>query len=126
MADAPLVLIVDDSPIQCKIYAKVLKNMGCQVILGENGRQGVELALQHHPALILMDISMPEMDGLSAVRELRTHAEMVHLPILALTASTEPDELEQAYQAGYNDILNKSSDQGAAVAKIQQWLLVGG
>ncbi len=122
MANPPLILIVDDSPIQCKIFANTLKVNGFQVVIGENGRQGVDLALAHHPDLILMDISMPEMDGLSATRELRTHAEMVEVPILALTATTDPDDLEKARQAGYTDSVNKSMDRTEFVAKVRAWL----
>jgi len=117
-----LILLVDDSPIQCKIYAGVLKSNGYQVVVGTNGRQGMELALEHHPDLILMDIAMPEMDGLSAVRELRTYPEMVDVPILALTGTTDPDELEQARQAGYNDALDKSDDRAVFLERVRQWL----
>jgi len=122
MANPPLILIVDDSPIQCKIFANTLKVNGFQVVIGENGRQGVDLALAHHPDLILMDISMPEMDGLSATRELRTHAEMAEVPILALTATTDPDDLEKARQAGYTGSVNKSMDRTEFVAKVRAWL----
>src|SRR5512143_2163072 len=103
MAESALILVVDDSPIQCKIYASALKAIGYRVLTGENGRQGVALALEHHPDLILMDISMPEMDGISAVQELRAHPEMAQVPILALTATTDADELEKALRAGYTD-----------------------
>jgi CheY-like chemotaxis protein len=122
MANPPLILIVDDSAIQCKIYAGALKAGGYRVLTGENGRQGVELALQHHPDLILMDIAMPEMDGLSATQELRAYPEMAQVPILALTATTDPDDLERAYQAGYNDAVNKSEDRALVLEKIRRWL----
>jgi CheY-like chemotaxis protein len=122
MANPPLILIVDDSPIQCKIYASALKASGYRVLTGENGRQGVELALQHQPDLILMDIAMPEMDGLSATQELRAYPEMAQVPILALTATTDPDDLERAYQAGYNDAVNKSEDRALVLEKVRQWL----
>lgn len=117
-----LILLVDDSPIQCKIYAGVLKANGYQVVVGANGRQGMELALEHHPDLILMDIAMPEMDGLTAVRELRTYPEMAEVPILALTATTDPEELEQARQAGYSDALDKSDDRAVFLERVRQWL----
>lgn len=122
MANAPLVLIVDDSPIQCKIFAGILKANGYEVLVGENGRQGVDLALQHSPKLILMDISMPVMDGFAAVRELRTHPEMAQVPIVALTATTDPGDLEKARQAGYTDSVNKSGDRALFLEKVRQWL----
>lgn len=122
MATPALILVVDDSSIQCKIYASALKATGYRVLVGENGRQGVDLALEHHPDLILMDISMPEMDGISAVRELRTHPEMAQVPILALTATTDSDELEKALQAGYTDSVNKSEDRASVLEKVRQQL----
>ncbi len=117
-----LILVVDDSAIQRKIYAAALKAGGYDVIVGENGRQGVEMALDYQPDLILMDISMPEMDGLAAVRELRQYAEMDHTPILALTATTDPDDLENAYQSGYNDVVDKSFNREVLLDTINAWL----
>jgi CheY-like chemotaxis protein len=122
MANPALILVVDDSPIQCKIYASALKATGYRVLIGENGRQGVDLALEHHPDLILMDISMPEMDGINAVRELRAHPEMAQVPILALTATTDSDELEKAFQAGYTGSVNKSEDRASVLEKVRQQL----
>jgi CheY-like chemotaxis protein len=122
MATPPLILVVDDSPIQCKIYAGALKAAGYRVLIGENGRQGVDLALEHQPDLILMDLSMPELDGIGAVRELRTYPAMAQVPILALTATTDSDELEKALQAGYTDAVNKSEDRASVLEKIRQQL----
>ncbi len=122
MANPPLILLVDDSAIQCKLYAALLKAGGYRVLIGENGLQGIELALEHNPDLILMDISMPEMDGLTATRELRTHPELAEIPILALTATTDPDDLEQARQAGYTDAVDKSADRALILEKIRQWM----
>ena len=122
MAEQPLILLVDDSPVQRKLFASALKANGYGVVVGENGRVGVELALQHRPALILMDISMPEMDGLSATRELRTYPEMAQIPILALTASTDPDELGKALEAGYTDAIDKSGDRALFLDTIQRWI----
>jgi CheY-like chemotaxis protein len=117
-----LILVVDDSPIQRKIYTAVLKASGYEVLTAENGVQGVEMALHHAPALILMDISMPEMDGLTATRELRQYPEMAQIPILAVTAYTEPDELEAIYLAGYDGVIDKSSDRAVVVETVAQWL----
>ncbi len=122
MTSLTLILIVDDSLIQRKIFSSALKTNGYSVILAENGRQGVALALQHHPDLILMDICMPEMDGLSATREIRSHPEMAQVPILAVTAASDPDELEKAFQAGYTDSVNKAGERAALLDKVRQWL----
>ena len=122
MPPPALILVVDDSPLQRKIVCVALKGEGHSLIVAENGRQGVEMALHYHPDLILMDISMPEMDGLSAVRELRRHPEMAEVPILAVTAVSNSDDLEEAYRAGYTDALDKSGNHAALVEKVHQWL----
>ncbi len=118
-----LILVVDDSPIQRKIFAATLKASGYDVITAENGLQGVEMALHHIPALILMDVSMPEMDGPSAVRELRRYREVDQVPIVAVTALTDPADQEGLFQAGYTSIVDKNGDRTALLTTIRQLLL---
>ena len=122
MADSPLILVVDDSPIQRKIYAAALRADGYTVMVAENGLEGVEMALEHAPALILMDVSMPEMDGPTAVQELRRYPDMAQVPVIAVTALTEPDDLENLYQAGFDDVMDKNSDRAALFNQVRQWL----
>lgn len=122
MASTALILVVDDSPIQRKLYTGTLKANGYEVIVAENGLQGIKMALQYRPALILMDVVMPEMDGLSAVRELRQYPDMAHVPIVAVTAFTDPADLEEAFQAGYTEVVDKNSDRTALLETINQLL----
>jgi CheY-like chemotaxis protein len=122
MADSPLILVVDDSPIQRKIYSTALKADGYGVVVAENGLQGVEMALQYEPALILMDVSMPEMDGPTAVRELRRYPEMDQVPIVAVTAITEPDDLGNLYQAGFDDVVDKNGDRAVLLEQVRHWI----
>jgi CheY-like chemotaxis protein len=122
MVDSPLILVVDDSPIQRKIYSTTLRAAGYTVIAAENGLEGVEMALQQTPALILMDVSMPEMDGPTAVRELRRYPAMARTPVLAVTAISEPDDLENLYQAGFDDVVDKNSERAVLVNTVRQWL----
>ena len=122
MADSPLILIVDDSPIQRKIFAATLKADGYAVLMAENGREGVAVALESRPALILMDVTMPEMDGPTAVRELRRHPEMDRVPIVAVTAVTEREELDQLVWVGFDDVFDKNSERAALVERVRQWM----
>lgn len=122
MTNPPLILVVDDSALQRKLYGAALKAAGYDVIVAENGLEGIEMAFEYLPSLILMDISMPEMDGLTAVRELRRYPEMTHTPILALTALTDPADLEEAYQSGYNDIVDKNFDRAVLLDVVNAWL----
>jgi CheY-like chemotaxis protein len=122
MADSPLILVVDDSPIQRKIYAATLKSAGYSVLVAENGREGVDMALASRPALILMDVSMPEMDGPTAVRELRRYAEMDGVPVVAVTAVAERDETEMLFQAGFDDVIDKNSDRAVLIERVRHWM----
>lgn len=122
---AYVILVVDDSPIQRKLTAAVLKASGYDVLVAEDGAQGIEIALQSHPDLILMDIAMPGMDGSTAVRHLRQHPGAGQVPVLAITAMTAPEDLDEAYQAGYDDIIDKNSDRAVLLDKIHLWLTRG-
>jgi CheY-like chemotaxis protein len=122
MTNPPVILVVDDSPIQRKIVAAALKASGYEVIVAENGREGLDMALEYAPALILMDIAMPEMDGLTAARELRRYPEMAEMPILALTAIADPSDLDAIYEAGCDDVVDKSSDRAVLLETVRHWL----
>jgi len=117
-----LILVVDDSTIQRRLFAATLKTGGYEVITAENGLQGVEMALHHLPALILMDVVMPDMDGPSAVRELRRHREVDHVPIVAVTALTDLDDQENLYRVGYNEIIDKNRHRAALLTTVHQLL----
>jgi signal transduction histidine kinase/ActR/RegA family two-component response regulator len=104
------VLLVEDTPVNQLVSMGMLKRMGHRASLAEDGRAAVALATREQWDLILMDIQMPELDGLSATREIRAH-ELAHgLPratIFALTASAMSDEQEACRQAGMDDVLSK-------------------
>jgi CheY-like chemotaxis protein len=122
MVDSPLVLVVDDSPVQRKIHAAALKADGYAVVVAENGREGVAVALELRPALILMDVTMPEMDGPTAVRELRRCPDMDGVPVLAVTAVTERDEVDQLVQAGFDDVIDKNCDRAVLLDRVRRWI----
>jgi CheY-like chemotaxis protein len=117
-----LILIVDDSLIHLELFSTVLKANGYEVLTAEDGKEGIDIALKNHPDLILMDINMPGMDGLSAVRELRSNNDTAKVPILAITASNDAEELNEAYQAGYTGHINKIIDPVTLHKEVQKWL----
>jgi CheY-like chemotaxis protein len=78
-----------------------------QVFLARNGLEAVQIAQQHQPDLILMDIQMPTMDGLEAIRQIRSEAATHSIPIIALTALAMPGDLERCIAAGANHYLAK-------------------
>lgn len=106
------VLAVDDSRINLMLLERVLKNEGAGVSLAADGQQALQI-LKAMPSgfdVVLMDIQMPVMDGLTATREIRDDPMTSHLPVIALTAGVLPEERQAAINAGVNDFLAKPMD----------------
>lgn len=104
---APLILLAEDDEINVMIYRDDLENLGYQVQVANDGVQALEKVEQQKPDLILMDIQMPRMDGLQAIRQLRQSPENKNLPIIALTALAMDGDLERCLEAGANKYLSK-------------------
>ena len=119
----PVILVAEDHLDSRDALRTLLEAFGYSVVEAGNGRQAVELALDLHPALILMDVMMPEMDGLSAARELREHAETREVPIVALTALE--GVREKVLSAGCDDYVTKPIDLTTFIKKLEQWLAAG-
>ena len=102
------VLVAEDRPVNRKVEGLLLQSMGLQVSFAENGQQALMQASQSHFDLVLIDIHMPVMDGLSSARQIRAlPAARGQVPILALTADVMNDAAEQAMAAGMNGFLSK-------------------
>jgi PAS domain S-box-containing protein len=102
------VLLVEDNPINQLVSKGMLARLGHSVELAENGKQGLAAALAGDFDVVLMDIHMPEMDGLEATRRLRLEDHLrARVPVLALTASAMSDELSDCLAAGMNAVLSK-------------------
>lgn len=105
----PLILLADDNETMLDVYKNYLQAGGCQVVTAQRGSEAVRLAETIHPALILMDIQMPGMDGLAAIRRLRSSsdASVASVPIVALTALAMPGDRDRCLAAGADDYLSK-------------------
>lgn len=102
------VLLVEDTFDNRAIYEMVLNHAGYQVFVAENGALGVQAARDHHPDLILMDLSMPVMDGWEALRALKADPELTGIPVCALSAHVlREGDLHCALEAGFTDYLTK-------------------
>src|SRR3954465_7036297 len=96
--NGPLVLVVDDDRDARTIYRGYLRAMGCRVVTAPDGNAAIDLAVLRRPDVIVMDLALPYMDGLSAIRHLRRQKGMQRVPIIALTAV--PTSRESARRAG--------------------------
>ncbi|MDP2959475.1 MAG: response regulator [Longimicrobiales bacterium] len=101
------ILLAEDNPVNQQVAVALLKKRGHEVIAVTDGRQAVEAAQRDRFDLVLMDIQMPEMDGLEATRMIRRFADADTLPIVALTAHAFAEERERSRAAGMNDFLAK-------------------
>jgi signal transduction histidine kinase len=117
-----VILLVDDNQIITETIADYLRAKGYQVILAHNGFQAIERTREVHPDLILMDVQIPEMDSLEAIRQIRADTELAEIPIIALTALARPHDKERCLEAGANDYLSKPISFKGLAATIKAWL----
>ena len=102
-----VILLAEDNPRTLARLFDYLSVNGYQVVVARNGVQVVEQALELKPDMILMDLQMPVMDGLKAIRQIRAHPDIEAIPIIALTALILPGEKDRCLEAGANEYLSK-------------------
>jgi CheY-like chemotaxis protein len=114
------VLLVEDNEDNRTIYSTVLRHLGYQVIEAQDGVRAIELARSEHPELILMDISIPALDGWEATRILREDPATRDIPIVALTAHALSDDRERAAEIGFASYLAKPIEPRAVVDEVRR------
>jgi CheY-like chemotaxis protein len=113
------VLVADDNDVAQRLCRRVLEKAGYNVLIAADGLQAVEVALSQRPAMILMDVAMPGIDGIEAMRRIK--AEMPEQPIVIASAHSMASDRERFLAAGADDILSKPfrlADLVAIVAKL--------
>ena len=103
----PRVLIVEDNVDNFELVRFLLERAGYEVLSAANGVEGVEAAKREQPDLVLMDLSMPEMDGWKATARMKSEETTRHIPVLALTAHTLPGDRKRAIDAGCDGYISK-------------------
>jgi signal transduction histidine kinase/CheY-like chemotaxis protein len=120
---AARILLVDDHPMNREIGAALLTLVGCQVETADNGQQAVAKAARGGFDIILMDIHMPEMDGLAATRAIKALVGGAgDVPIIAMSADALPQQVERCYAAGMVDHVAKPVQREVLYAKVSRWL----
>ncbi|MCL2549112.1 MAG: ATP-binding protein, partial [Symbiobacteriaceae bacterium] len=115
------VLVAEDNNINQMIIEELLSNAGIGVTLVDNGLRAIERLHQESFDIILMDVQMPEMDGLMATTQIRTDPRYADLPILAMTANVGKDHVAESIEAGMNDHLSKPVDTEQLYAALLKW-----
>ena len=118
------IMVCEDNQVNQIVFSQILEESGHTFKIANNGREGVDLFKQARPALILMDVSMPLMNGLEATQAIRQlEAETAtHTPIIGVTAHAIKGDMEKCFQAGMDDYLSKPISPDALTNKIKQWI----
>jgi two-component system cell cycle response regulator DivK len=101
------ILLVEDNEMNRDMLTRRLTHRGHQIIVATDGRQGIDLARREKPDLVLMDLSLPEIDGWEATRILKADAGTCRIPVVALTAHAMLGDLEKALEAGCDEYATK-------------------
>ena len=101
------ILVADDSKDSCEMMAEYLEQHGYVVMFADNGQEAIRMVHANHPDLILMDIQMPVMDGLEAIRRLKADPSVADIPIIALTALAMRGDRDRCFEAGADTYISK-------------------
>ena len=104
------ILVVEDNKMNMKLFRQLLKIGNYKHLEAVNGEEGLKIAKKHKPDLILMDIQLPGMDGLTATRELKSDPEIAHIPVVALTAHAMQGDRQKCIEAGCCGYITKPID----------------
>jgi two-component system, cell cycle response regulator DivK len=117
-----LILVVEDNEQSRKLVRDVLRFKGYEIIEAETGEDGVRLAQERRPSLVLMDIRLPGMDGIEALGRLRAEADTRSIPVLAMTASVMTEHRQKIMDAGFDAFQSKPINVKEFVAAVEQLL----
>lgn len=118
----PTILIVEDNEMNVDMLTQRLKRKGFDIITAADGKSGIAKAQDALPDLILMDLSLPVIDGWEATRQIKASATSCHIPIIALTAHAMDEDKDQALIAGCDDYDSKPVDLPRLLEKINRLL----
>lgn len=116
------ILIVEDNEMNRDMLSRRLERRGFTIVMAVDGRQGVEMARSERPDLILMDMSLPVMDGWTATQTIKGETELAAIPVIALTAHAMAGDREKAMAAGCDDYDTKPIELPRLLEKIQKYL----
>ena len=116
------ILYVEDNPDNVYMLTRRLKKKGFELIIAEDGQEGIDKAIEENPDLILMDLSLPTMDGWTATAKIKEIEQVKDIPIIALSAHAMPEHRDRALKAGCSDYDTKPVDIKRLLGKIGQYI----
>jgi len=120
------ILVVEDNPKNLKLVRDVLTYSGYEVIEATCGEDGVRLAAEESPDLILMDLQLPGIDGAEALRQIRLNGTNADVTVVAVTAFAMNDDRQRAFQSGFNGYVEKPISVRGLPQQIRDFLSLGG
>ena len=118
----PKILLVEDNEMNRDMLSRRLKRRGYEIVIAIDGAEGVSMVNSENPDLILMDMSLPIIDGWEATRQLKSNADTSSIPVIALTAHAMSGDREKALEAGCDDYDTKPIDLDRLLTKISALL----
>lgn len=116
------ILCVEDNPQNMRLVRKILTSAGYRVIEAEDGLSGIDMAVQHMPHLILMDVNLPDIDGLEAASRLKAMPAMTQVPVIALTANAMHGDRERCLAAGCDGYIPKPITKNELLNTVSHFL----
>jgi adenylate cyclase len=124
MRDVPLILVVDDTPQNLDLLTRRLRSQGYEVATAADGEEALARVAELAPDLVLLDIMMPRLDGIETVRRLKADPAHRHIPVILVTAKSDPRDVVQGLDAGGDDYLTKPIDHAALLARVRSMLRI--
>lgn len=124
MRSPPVILIIEDTPANLEIMEIRLRANNYEVITAKDGEEGLAMAREFHPDLILLDILMPKMDGLEVCRRIKSDSSLPFMPIIIVTAKTDSKDIVAGLEIGADDYLTKPVNHTALVARVKSMLRI--
>lgn len=125
VTDIPTVLVVDDDEDSRRILMYGLGSAGYRVLLAENGARAIEICRTVRPNLVIMDLAMPEMDGFTATRQLKTDERTRGVPIIAWSARVFAAEARDLHEVGFDEILPKPALPADVIEAVRRYVPAG-
>ncbi len=117
-----VVLVVEDNELNADMLSQRLKRKGYEILFAADGEEAIKMVRDNQPSVVLMDMSLPILDGWEATRRLKADSKTKHIPIIALTAHSMTDDRQQALDAGCDEYETKPVNFQSLIAKIESFL----
>ena len=119
------ILIVEDNEKNMKLVRDILRHHKFETVEAVTGEDGVRLAIGRNPDLVLMDIQLPDIDGIEALRRIRSESDLDAIPVIAVSASVMPDDQQKIVASGFDAFVTKPINLKQFLATVQRLLAEG-